>query len=270
MPLSDFDPEFAGSPANRAAQRTTLALRGAILGRPGLVSRGNRVAHLAAAEDSTKELVAIAERFGAAIFFLDRRQADERRSPFEAAGFATAAFTVFRPTAETFARCADIAAADLPGRLGLRLERITPQSPHEEVAALQACLDAAGLPPLPGYFLRGRLEPTLTLVLRDPAGGIAGCAVAMDEAGAGPGFAGWYFPSSVAVAAPWRGQGLGRWLNAAAIDLARREGGAHHVQQGVTPGNQVSQRMIRACGLAAVDSPVGVLAIREAAAGAWR
>ena len=263
-------PEFAGSPANVLAQRTTLERRAAILERPGLVSRGNRVAHLAADREAAADLVAIAERFGAAIFFLDSRHTDEQRAAFEAAGFSTADFNVFRPTRETFGRCAEIAAADLPGRLGLRPERITPGSPPERVAALQACLEAAGLPPLPGYFLRGRLEPTLTLALLEPAGGIAGCAVAMDEAGAGPEFQGWYFPSSVAVAAPWRGKGLGRWLNAEAIDMARRDGGAHHVQQGVTAGNNVSQRMIRGCGLAAVSSQVGVLATREIAAGAWR
>lgn len=74
----------------------------------------------------------------------------------------------------------------------------------------------------------------------------------------------------MAVADGWKGKGLGRWLNAAAIDLARREGGAVHVQEGVSPANVVSRRMIEGCGLVLEEGITVILASAEAPPAAWR
>jgi GNAT superfamily N-acetyltransferase len=108
------------------------------------------------------------------------------------------------------------------------------------------------------------------LALLEPGGAAVGMAVAIDYCGAGPDYAGWYFAGSVAVADGWKGKGLGRWLNAAVIDLARREGGAVHVQEGVSSANATSRRMIEGCELFLEDGITAVIASTEAPPAAWR
>ena len=265
----DFDPEFAGSVAGRQAQAVILARREEIAATPGMVSRGTRVSVLDASERSPEDLVDIARRFGSAIMFVGRHQADHYRQRIIAAGLSTGSFLIYASSDAAFARSRALVAERLPEQFGLRQRRIDLTSPGDLIAKAQQLLEACGLPALPGYFLRGRTQANLTLALLDPADAIVGIAVAMDEASAGPAYIGWYFPASVAVAKSWKGKGLGRWLNAAVIDLARREGGAVHVQEGVSPTNSVSRRMIEGCGLILNEEITAVLASAEAAPAAW-
>ena len=130
-------------------------------------------------------------------------------------------------------------------------------------------MGSVGLPQLPGYILRGRLDNHIAVALLDPDGHTVGCGIAIDESGAGADFAGWYFPSSIGVATAWQGYGLGRWLNAVTIDVARAKGGASHVRQGVSPVNIASQRMIESCALKRNENIVAVLASREVIPSAW-
>ena len=90
-----FDPEFTGSDDAIAAQRAILDARDSIIAQDGLVSRGNRVAHTLAAAYPVSELVKVANRFGAAIFFLEQKQAESYRAALAEAGFSTTAFLVF-------------------------------------------------------------------------------------------------------------------------------------------------------------------------------
>ena len=261
----DFDPEFAGSVAGRQGRAMILARREEIAATPGMVSRGTRVTVLDASERSPEVLVDIARRFGSAIMVVSRHQADHYRQRVIAAGLSTGSFLIYASSDAAFARSRGLVAERLPEQLGLRQRRIVLSSPGDLIAKAQQLLEACGLPALPGYFLRGRTQANLTLALLDPADAVVGIAVAMDDASAGPAYIGWYFPASVAVAKSWKGKGLGRWLNAAVIDLARREGGAVHVREGVSPTNSVSRRMIEGCGLALNEEITAVLASAEAA-----
>jgi GNAT superfamily N-acetyltransferase len=267
--MGDFNPEFAGSVAGQKAQATILAHCDEIAAARGMVSRGTRVTVLDALERSPEELVDIARRFGSAIFVVSQREADRYCREVVAAGLSTGSFLVYASSDVAFARSRELVADQLPQHLELRQCRIDLNSSGDLIAKAQQLLEACGLPALPGYFLRGRTQPNLTLALLDPADAVVGMAIAMDDTSAGPAYTGWYFPASVAVAASWKGKGLGRWLNAAVIDLARREGGAVHVRESVSPTNTVSRRMIEGCGLALCENIVAVLASAEATPAAW-
>lgn len=268
--MGDVDPEFAGSVAGRKAQAKILAHREEIAAARGMVSRGARVSVLDGSERSPEELVDIARRFGSAIFVVSRSEADRYSRTVVAAGLGTGSFLIYASSDVAFARCRALVADQLPRRLELRPCRIDGHSSAELIAKVQRLLEACGLPALPGYFLRGRTQPNLTLALLDRADAAVGMAIAMDDTSAGPTYAGWYFAASVAVAASWQGKGLGRWLNAAVIDLARREGGAVQVRESVSPTNIASRRMIEGCGLALCEDIVAVLASAAATPAAWR
>jgi L-amino acid N-acyltransferase YncA len=267
---ADFDPELAGSIANRRAQAAILGGLAEIAAIEGLVSRGNRTSLLATDGRTTEELLALAIRFESVGFFLPHTRVEGVRAGFVAAGLETTTFLLYRTTELAFAHAAEIADNGLPDRLGLRSLRIDPATPPGLVAATQELIAACGLPPLPGYFMRGRTQRNLTLALIDPAGRVVGAATAMEEAGGGAAFHGSYMAASVAVAAAWQGHGLGRWLNAAVIDLARQVGGAKQIQEGVSPRNTASRRMIEGCGLEQVQDLLILLATAEAPPAAWR
>jgi|GEM_PF-4636221 len=270
MAALGFDPEFVGSKNAISAQKAILAARDDIAGQDGLVSRGNRVAHTLASAYPASELAEVADRFGSAIFFLDQAQLQSYRTALTEAGFDTTTFLVFYQSADTFDIASSIVQRDLPSQLGLRLETITQKTPASKVRDLQGFMGSVGLPQLPGYVLRGRLDNHIAVALSDPDGHAVGCAISIDESGAGPDFAGWYFPSSIGVATAWQGYGLGRWLNAAAIDMARTKGAASHVREGVSPVNVASQRMIESCGLKRNETIAALLASRDSIPVAWQ
>jgi GNAT superfamily N-acetyltransferase len=215
-------------------------------------------------------LLGIASRFGSAAFVLPHDEVTRCRQHLAEAGIGTSSFLIYASSNAAFIRCDTLLADDLPSRLDLRRQRIDAVSADELVAQVQQLQIRCGLPALPGYFLRGRTQRNLTMALFDPAGTAVGMAIAMDESAAGPAYAGWYFPASVAVADGWKGKGLGRWLNAAVIDLARREGGAVHLQEAVSPANTTSRRMIESCGLTLEDGISAIVALAEAPPAAWR
>jgi GNAT superfamily N-acetyltransferase len=265
-----FEPEFAGSAVARQAQEAILAHHAEIAAAPGMVSRAVRVVVLDASMRSPEDLVTLACRFGSAIFLVRQSQVEQYHQEIVAAGLSSASFLMYASFDATFTRSGEVVADELPQWLGLRTHRIGPSSPGELIAKVQSLLEECGLPALPGYFLRGRIQPNLTLALLDLDDAVVGLAVAMEEGSAGPAYRGWYFPGSVAVTQSWQGKGLGRWLNAAAIDLARREGGAVHVQEGVSPANHASRRMIESCGLVLNQDTVAILASSQATPAAWR
>ena len=70
----------------------------------------------------------------------------------------------------------------------------------------------------------------------------------------------------VAVDDAQRGKGLGRLINAMMVVAAFRDLGASHVYELVSATNEVSRRMVEACGLRHAPELVCGLATREQAA----
>ena len=124
---------------------------------------------------------------------------------------------------------------------------------------------AHGIAATNGLVSRGSRVGLLDAWCQSPVG----CAIAMDESSAGPDFVGWYFGGNVGVAPDWKGRGLGRWLNARAVQIARSVGSATFVHELVSAANIVSQRMIASCGLTQDVEIAALVATTMAIPEAW-
>ena len=265
-----FDPEFAGDEETIRVQARILNDDSWISDNTGLISRGTRVTVLDACRRTEESMIEIARRFESAIFILHAHQQAAFTSHLEGAGFHTAAFLHFSSSQEAFDRSDTIASQDLPAQYGLEEVRVDASSSAAMITGAQRLMVLCGLPAIPGYFLRGLTHNNLSIILIDRAQEVVGSVIAMDESRAGPDFCGWYFPGAVAVAPKWQGKGLGRWLNARAIQAARREGCATFVHEGVSPSNLASQAMILSCGLEWDESSIPLMAAASPPPKAWR
>jgi GNAT superfamily N-acetyltransferase len=265
----DCDPEYAGDEEVVRIQKRIFEELDWVSSAGGLVSRGNRVSLIDAWRQSPKIAIEIARKFDTAVFFLHSNQLAEFTSWLNEADFGVSSFLLFSSGDVAFTRSDAIASDNLPASCGLKEIRLDANTPRRTVASTQKLMATCGLPPMPGYFLRGLTQQNLSIVLVDQVDEVVGCVVAVDESGAGADFAGWYFPSTVGVAPNWQGKALGRWLNARAIQIARSVGAATFVHEGVSAANVVSQRMIVSCGLIRDDSIVPLLATTTNVPGAW-
>jgi GNAT superfamily N-acetyltransferase len=245
----DFDPEFAGDDDAVRVQKRIFEQARWIAATKGLVSRGSRVGLLDAWRQSPQIAFDIAKKFELAVFSLKLDQWEQFTSRFREAGLGVSSFLHYSSQEAAFTRCDSILADNRPARYDLKEIRVDADTPRGIVAAAQTLMAISGLQATPGYFLRGLTQRNLSIVLVDRLDEPVGCAIAMDESSAGPDFVGSYFVGYVCVAPEWKGKGLGRWLNARAIQMARRAGSASIVHEGVSPANFVSQRMIASCGL---------------------
>ena len=245
----DFDPEFAGDDDALRVQTRIFEQARWIAATEGLVSRGSRVGFLDAWRQSPQFAIDIAKKLDVAVFSLKLDQREQFTSRFREAGLGVSSFLHFSSQEAAFTRADSILADNRPARYELAEIRVDADTPRGIVAAAQRLMAVCGLHVTPGYFLRGLTQRNLSIVLVDKLDEPVGCAIAMDDSSAGPDFVGSYFVGSVGVAPAWTGKGLGRWLNARAIQIARSAGSASFVHQGVSAANLLSphDRILRTC-----------------------
>lgn len=127
------------------------------------------------------------------------------------------------------------------------------ESPREAEDAymvrIQSLMAATGVVPFSGSFLAGALGPVATVVVGDGHGAIAAVAHGYMGHNAHSPFHRYAWGGLVAVAAPWRGKGVGSYINARMVVRVIHELGATHVYELVSTTNIPSRRMAEACGL---------------------
>jgi len=116
----------------------------------------------------------------------------------------------------------------------------------EEIAALDR---AAGVSPQPTWYLRGKLLPSLTTVLRDDSGRAIATGSAQARHHPSGIHAGWIFVGAVAVHPEQRGRGFGRLMNAFTVQEALERLPGDTVYEHVAVDNAPSRAMVRRCGL---------------------
>lgn len=119
----------------------------------------------------------------------------------------------------------------------------------DEMAELMALQHACGVVPFSAGFQQGRHGPVATVALRDAESGqIAAGAHAYLPHNRHSRHKGNAWVGLVAVGERFRGRGLGKWVNAAAVVGAVEELGAVKVHELVSADNKASRRMVRAAG----------------------
>jgi RimJ/RimL family protein N-acetyltransferase len=192
-------------------------------------------------------------------------QADRLRTRLSAKGFRFDTWDVYLADREAaLAACLPILEGGLSEGLSELDGPLTPEG--ETTRRIQAMMADAGVVPFSGSMLCGDTGPAVTVALCDASGGIAACAHAYrphNDASRNRSHA---WGGLVAVADAHRGKGLGRLINALMVVAAFRDLGASHVYELVSATNEVSRRMVEACGLRHAPELVCGLATREAAA----
>ncbi|WP_037547683.1 GNAT family N-acetyltransferase [Stappia stellulata] len=192
-------------------------------------------------------------------------QAARLRAWLETRGFRLDTWNVYLADRETtLAACLPILDGGLPDGL---CELDAPLSPEGDATRrIQAMMSAAGVVPFSGSMLSGDVGPAITVALADGAGTIAASAHAYLPHNAASRHRSHAWGGLVAVDPAHRGKGLGRLVNALMAVRAFRELGASHIYELVSASNEVSRRMVEACGLRHAPELVCGLATREAAA----
>jgi hypothetical protein len=149
-------------------------------------------------------------------------------------------------------RAVGLAACDALLKGGLPeglVEQDMPTDPEgEEVSALQALMDGAGIVPFSGSMLTGACGPATTVSVRDGDSVVAAAHGYLPHNAFSP-FHRHAWGGLVAVAERQRGKGLGSYINARMVASAFRDLGATHVYELVSASNVPSRRMVEACGL---------------------
>lgn len=192
-------------------------------------------------------------------------QADRLRARLAAGGFRFDTWDVFLADREAaLAACLPILEGGLPEGLSELDGPLTPEG--ETTRRIQTMMADAGVVPFSGSLLSGRAGPACTVALVDASGAIAASAHAYLPHNGASRHRSHAWGGLVAVDQAHRGKGLGRLVNAAMVVAAFRDLGASHIYELVSASNEVSRRMVEACGLRHAPDLVCGLATREEAA----
>jgi RimJ/RimL family protein N-acetyltransferase len=139
--------------------------------------------------------------------------------------------------------------ADRPLPSGFSLLPTPADAESEQVKDLQAMMASAGLVPFSGSMLTGEIGSATTIAITDSDANVVSSAHGYMPHNAYSPFRQYAWGGLVAVAEPYRGQGLGKYVNALMIDRVFQELGASHIYELVSASNIPSRRMVEACGL---------------------
>ncbi len=256
--MLDDDPEFFGSDAHVAMQRTVLRMAPLLRGSAGFCTAGRSVNVDDYDRLESDDLPGLVAEFGTiAVFFLRDRDEPQLRRRIEAQGFTIGLWDGFESNVSTHAECTAIAESALPNEYSL--VEIDRSSPAGRVRGFQTLLDSCGIAPLPGYVLRGRLHRVVTLALENPGGEIVatGCALEMHNPDSKRARHVW--TGLLAVREGERGRGLGKLVFARTIVEAYRRLEPVTVYASARAANPASQAVCQACGLLPTDWYVAAL-----------
>lgn len=127
---------------------------------------------------------------------------------------------------------------------------VSSDTPDEAtIAAAQALNAAAGVAPMPRYYLQSKTVPSLLTTLWREDGTLAACASgSMRYHPNGP-MGGWLFAGGVSVLPECRGSGFGRYVNAALLRDSQAAFRWSHALEQARADNAASVAMIESCGL---------------------
>jgi GNAT superfamily N-acetyltransferase len=119
----------------------------------------------------------------------------------------------------------------------------------KQVKGLQAMMANAGLVPFSGSMLTGEIGSATTIAIANADANVVSTAHGYMPHNAHSPYTQYAWGGLVAVAEPYRGQGLGKYVNALMIERVFQELGASHIYELVSASNVPSRRMVEACGL---------------------
>ncbi|MCA1243952.1 GNAT family N-acetyltransferase [Stappia stellulata] len=257
---------FFGTDSQKTLQARAEASAAEIAATPGLCQAGRTMGCDDPDALGWERIEAFLQRDGICGFrLITSDQAERLRERLSANGFRLDTWDVFLTDRETaLAACRPIVERGLPDGLA---ELDVPPTPEGAMTRrIQAMMSAAGVVPFSGSILCGDTGPAVTLALCDPSGGIAAGAHAYLPHNVASRHRSHAWGGLVAVDDAHRGKGLGRLINAMMVVAAFRDLGASHVYELVSAANEVSRRMVEACGLRHAPDLVCGLATREQAA----
>lgn len=131
---------------------------------------------------------------------------------------------------------------------GWRIESVE-QLDDIALAAMFELNLSTGVRPTPAYFLRGEVFPSMTTLLWDPNGKLAGCGNATMRYHSRSRFADGLFAGAISVDPNHRGMGFGTLVNAALLRDSHNAFGWKSVLEQARDTNLASCRMLERCGL---------------------
>lgn len=120
---------------------------------------------------------------------------------------------------------------------------------EEEITEIQTLNAQTGVSPYPAYYMRSEAVPVLTVTLKNAAGIVVATASVADRYHPDSRLGGHVFAGMVSVDPEHRGTGLGKCVNALALQESHRRFGWTHATEQVAANNIASLAMIIACGL---------------------
>ena len=249
-----FGPEeWAGTEAQILAQKRLFAARSRMV--PGsLVSQGRTLLVLDGVHRGWSDLESLVCDFRRVIIIDSKDRLESYASELEhETVLGQERFLLFSATQQTvLERLTVVERETARDAENFTFEVLNEDAPRSEVEEIQSLHIGSHLAPLPGWFLRSKLDGTLTLVLRDVLGRLCGCATAVDL-----GHPNVRHPQrrvsmigAVCLIPEMRGRGLSPLLNLRALQLAVNEFSAEILWETVERDNAASIAMLRKSGLA--------------------
>lgn len=235
--------EYFGSAGQQALQRRSENLWALVKDDPRFATHGRAVGLADYSEDNLPLQLAIARLQGVCpMEGLTQSQTETRKAELAAEGMKTDAFTAWHGEAESFAAArALLERRALPDDLTVR--ETGPDTPPEDLQALDAFTQTCEVLLPMGSFLRGRQSPSVFLYAQDREGRIVGASASVRQ----------FHPDHPKTERAWwgmlatdparRGQGIAILLGAMAMTAMQDKFGYTACFTGIRKGNSASEAL---------------------------
>jgi|GEM_PF-1595209 len=242
-------PEFIGT-QNSIDVQMRLRERQADIARTPALANGGRILHFVEPDQLGWDKVrALAEQDKlAGLAMVDREQMTALIHTHLGPEWKTPSWLAMVGSADqVLTTCASVSdAPPLPEGWEVRFHQCPSEDDISEVQALNA---ATSVSPYPAYYMRSEAAPMLTGCIHDEKGTLVATASVVQRNHPDSRLGGYTFAGMVSVLAAQRGRGLGKLMNAMTLTESHKCFGWRYANESVSPENQVSQAMIKACGL---------------------